>query len=103
MSADFHDLLTEIFPEMRPQRRNSRFEAESSAPPVRVIDQQGHEVLGILDNESYSGIAAIIAGECGLTNNTEVTVEYFGAPMPGMIRRLVRQPDGTYMIGIEWR
>ena len=102
MSADFHDLLTEAFPEIRPPRRNLRFTSDDT-PPVRFTDDQGREVVGILDNESYSGIAAVIASDFGLQTNSEVSVDYFGHPVAGVIRRLVRQKDGTHLIGIEWK
>lgn len=103
MSAEFHDLLTEAFPEMRPPRRNLRFLSDTGSPSVRMVDSDGHEVVGILENESYSGFAAIIAGEHGLKTNTDVSVDYYGYPMQGTIRRVQRQADGTYMVGIEWK
>lgn len=103
MSAEFHDLLMEAFPEARPPRRNLRFAPDSAAPTVRFTDGQGHEVVGNLDNESYSGIAAIIPSDSGLKNNIDVWVDYFGHPVAGIIRRLMRQPDGTWLVGIEWK
>lgn len=103
MSADFHDLITEAFPEMRPPRRNLRFRSGEETPPVRFTDDHGHEVVGVLDNESYSGIAAVIPGEFGLKTNTEVAVDYFGQPIPGIIRRMVRRNDGMWLVGIEWK
>jgi len=103
MSAEFHDLLTEAFPEARPPRRNLRFAPESEQLTVRFTNREGQEVVGNLDNESYSGIAAIIASDCGLKTNTDVSVDYFGYPVAGVIRRLVRQPDGTWLVGIEWK
>jgi hypothetical protein len=102
MSANFHELLTEAFPEMRPPRRNLRFPSDE-APPVKFTDDHGQEIIGILENESYSGIAAIIEQEFGLKMNAQIDVDYFGRPMPGFVRRLEVQPDGAYLLGIEWK
>jgi hypothetical protein len=103
VSAEFHDLLTEAFPEMRPPRRNLRFAAALDAPPVRLVDKLGNDVFGHLENESYSGIAVVVAAANGLRVETEISVDYFGQPVPGKIRRIVTQPDGTQLIGIEWK
>lgn len=103
MSTNFHDLLTEAFPEIRPPRRNLRFTPGDEGSTVRFTDEHNHEVVGALDNESYSGIAVLIAGENGLKTNTDVSVDYYGHPVPGVIRRLVRQPDGACLVGIEWK
>ncbi len=102
MSTEFHNLLTEAFPEMRPPRRNMRFAAALDTPPVRVADKRGNSLFGQLENESYSGIALIVPAENGLQVETEVSVDYFGQPVSGKICRIVPQPDETQLIGIEW-
>ncbi len=103
MSNEFHDLLTEAFPEMRPPRRNLRFAADSNAPPVRLADEFGNDIFGHLENESYSGIAVVVTAADGLRVETEVSVDYFGQPVPGKIRRIESRPDGTHLVGIEWK
>jgi hypothetical protein len=79
-----------------------RFSSENAAPEVRFTDARGRACIGTLENESYSGIAASLNCECGLSLDVAVSVDYFGYPMPGVIRRLVPKPDGTCIVGIEW-
>lgn len=102
MSADFHDLLAEAFPEARPPRRHLRFSSDAESPTVRFTDESGHEVVAVLDNESFSGIAAIVTSRGGLRTESPVSVDYFGHPVAGIIRRISAQPDGTFLVGIEW-
>lgn len=103
MSNEYHDLLTEAFPEMRPPRRNLRFAADSNAPPVRLVDAFGSDLFGYLENESYSGIAVVVTAAVGLRAEMEVSVDYFGQPVAGKIRRIQPRPDGTHLVGIEWK
>jgi hypothetical protein len=79
-----------------------RFPSENASPEVRFIDSNGRHVTGTLENESYSGIAALLIGDYPLALNTQVNVDYFGYPMPGIIRRVAPRPDGTCQVGIEW-
>jgi hypothetical protein len=102
MSSDYKQLLAEAFPEVRPPRRNLRFASAENAPPVRVTAPDGTEYIGILENESYSGIAAIFSSPTGFALEGEVSIDYFGYPMPGIVRRIVPQKDGTSLVGVEW-
>jgi hypothetical protein len=102
MSSDYKQLLAEAFPEVRPPRRNLRFASAENAPPVRLTVADGTELIGILENESYSGIAAIFSSPTGFALEGDVSIDYFGHPMPGVVRRIVPQKDGTCLIGVEW-
>lgn len=103
MNSEFHDLLTEAFPEMRPPRRNLRFAADAEAPPVRLANAFGSDIFGHLENESYSGIGVVVLATDGLRAEMEVSVDYFGQPVAGKIRRIEPRPDGTQLVGIEWK
>jgi hypothetical protein len=103
VSTDFRDLLTEVFPEMRPARRHLRFAAASDTPPVRLVDEFGNDVFGHIENESFSGIAVAVPSAIGLRVEADISVDYFGHPMPGKLRRIQPRPDGTQLLGIEWK
>lgn len=83
-------------------RRNVRFPAEEDTPPIRFQNSVGQTLVGKLVNESYGGIAATIACPEGLVLGQDLAVTYFGQPTPGVIRRMSPEPDGSWMIAIEW-
>ncbi|HTN74230.1 MAG TPA: hypothetical protein VL096_03250 [Pirellulaceae bacterium] len=94
---------TDIVESPREPRRNQRFLPDTETPPVRFTNSLGQLVEGELANESYSGVAALVASADGLEIGQQANVDYFGFPIPGVIRRLMEQPSGEWLVGIEWK
>lgn len=84
-------------------RRNVRFPAEENTPPIRFVNSLGQTLIGKLVNESYGGVAATIACPEGLVLGQDLSVAYFGQATLGVLRRMTPEPDGSWLIAIEWK
>jgi hypothetical protein len=84
-------------------RRNLRFPSDFEAPPVRFTDSAGQPTIGLLENESYSGIAVLVPSVADVTVGATVEVDYFGHPVAGVIRRVEPREEGAGVVAIEWR
>jgi hypothetical protein len=85
-------------PNAAQRRRAMRFPAQVAS--VRV--------LGICDaalilNESHTGIAIVVDNATPFVLDQCVSVDYEGAPLPAVVRRIAPQENGAHLIGLEWR
>ena len=82
------------------QRRWSRFAADH--PKVQLETSHGPR-LGYLLNESFSGVGLLLEDAAGLRQGQQLEVIYYGAPVTGVVRRLVCFDDDVACeVGIEW-
>jgi hypothetical protein len=70
---------------------------------LRITDDQGLEITATLENESFSGIAARASAVGNLQAGMNVTVEYYGHPTKGLLRRVTQDPDATWLLAVQWR
>lgn len=78
-------------------RRNMRFPAQ-----VETAGILSRTTARVLD-ESLSGISLEIDGPTSLTVGDQVDIEYSGAAMPAIVRRITEQDDGSSLIGFQWK
>lgn len=65
-------------------------------------------VVGICDaarvvNESHSGIAILVADAAPFVDGATVDIDYNGAPMPAVVRRIQPRDGGDWLVGLEWQ
>ena len=85
------------------RRRAMRFPSDVEDSSITIWLSSEQKIAGILVNESRRGIAVIVTDGSRLKDGQEVYVNYYGAPMPAVIRRVQWDDDGTCRVGIEWR
>lgn len=78
-------------------RRNMRFPAQ-----VETAEILSKTTARVLD-ESLSGISLEVDGPISLTIGDQVDIEYSGAAMPAIVRRVSEQDDGSMLIGFQWK
>jgi hypothetical protein len=78
-------------------RRNMRFPAQ-----VETAEILSKTTARVLD-ESLSGISLEVDGPVSLTIGDQVDIDYSGAAMPAIVRRLSKQDDGATLIGFQWK
>jgi hypothetical protein len=83
-------------------RRHMRFAPAPEAPPLRFYYNTGGSCMGTLLNESFSGIAALVASADAMQLGEVISVEYFGKPMPGIIRRIAAEGE-RWLVAVEWQ
>jgi hypothetical protein len=84
-------------------RRNMRFATASDAQALRITDDQGQDTIATLENESFTGIAARAHAVDNLQAGMNVTVEYYGHPTKGVLRRVAQDQDATWLLAVQWR
>lgn len=89
--------------EPSPARRNMRYEPEPDGQGTSLTTPKGETLAGVMANESYSGVAVRLAAATGLELGQHVLVQYYGYPVAGTVRRLAQQPDGQWLVGVEWK
>ena len=85
------------------RRRAMRFPSDVQESSITIWLSSEQKIAGILVNESRSGISVVVTDDSRLRDDQEVYVNYYGAPMPAVIRHLQRDDDGTCRVGIEWK
>ncbi len=85
------------------RRRAMRFPSDVQESSITIWLSSEQKIAGILVNESRSGISVIVTDGIRLRDDQEVYVDYYGAPMPAIIRHLRWDDDGTCRVGIEWK
>jgi hypothetical protein len=108
MNPSIHDVGSEPRPDPLPSttpaaRRNMRFATTSDAVSLRITTEQGQEITAILENESFTGIAARTNAVGNLQAGMDVTVEYYGHPTKGLLRRMAQDQDATWLLAVQWR
>ncbi len=83
------------------ERRWMRFPADESR--VFLYLQDGQEMLASVRDESFGGIGVLVANvPAEFAPDFTLDVEYAGAPMGAVIRRVQRDDDGQTFLGLEW-
>lgn len=110
MNPSVHDLGSEPRPEPLPSttpaaatRLNMRFATTPDAVSLRITDDQGQEITATLENESFTGIAARASAVGNLQAGMNVTVDYYGHPTKGVLRRVAQDRDATWLLAVQWR
>jgi hypothetical protein len=85
-------------PNAAQRRRAMRFPAQAAR--VRIIGIcDSVEVL----NESHTGIAVAVHNATPFALDQFVSVDYEGAPLSAVVRRIARLENGAHVIGLEWQ
>ena len=53
-------------------------------------------------NESHKGIALVVDSKTKVHVGQEVSIQYDGAPMPAIVRRVDERIDGDFVVGLDW-
>lgn len=84
------------------ERRWMRFPADETR--VYLRGSSGDEIPAQVRDESFGGIGVLVDhAPAELVPGVAVEVEYAGAPMAALIRRVNQQDDGRTFLGLEWR
>ncbi len=79
------------------RRQSTRFPAQ-----VESVDLCCRASADVVD-ESHNGIAVVVDEEFTVSVGQEVSIEYEGAPMDAVVRRVSEPEDGECFIGLEWK
>ncbi len=83
------------------ERRWMRFPADESR--VFLYLQDGRELAASVRDESFGGIGVLVANMLAeFAPGFTLDVEYAGAPMGAVIRRVQHEEDGQTFLGLEW-
>jgi hypothetical protein len=83
------------------ERRWMRFPADESR--VFLYLQDGQELPASVRDESFGGMGVIVENvPAEFAPGFTLDVEYAGAPMGAVIRRVQRYEDGQTFLGLEW-
>jgi hypothetical protein len=83
------------------ERRWMRFPADESR--VYLFTSSDEEVPAQVRDESFGGIGLLVdAAPAEFAPGVAVEVEYAGAPMSALIRRVSQEVDGRTFLGLEW-
>lgn len=83
------------------ERRWMRFPADEAR--VFLVDSSGEEIPALVRDESFGGIGVLVdQAPAEFVPGLAVQVEYAGAPMAALIRRVNQQDDGRTFLGLEW-
>jgi hypothetical protein len=83
------------------ERHWMRFPADEAR--VYLYVSGGKEIPALVRDESFGGIGVLVDNApAEFVPGFALEVEYAGAPMAALIRRVNQQDDGRTFLGLEW-
>ncbi len=77
------------------------FEEENSRVTLTFEDYEA--ISGKIISESFTGIGVHVVDPEHLSVDQVISVEYYGAPATGIVRRVEQDEDSQWTIGIQWK